>query len=213
MGCNGLSNVGGNIRKIRKEMKKTQEEMAQTLGISRSYLANLEAGRKNVGENTIKKMSKNSGLSIYYLTTGRKTTSDLSSTTTESKSMRDMSDAEKKQALKHVTEKLKKDNEEFRKSLKEKLFNLSQVDLSVTESYFLDAMIFFLMDIERFKEIDDDEDLLFMAALLKTIHRKKNIALEKDVNMKDLYKDIDDTTNEVKSFLERYYGITDINKG
>lgn len=69
--------VGYNIKKWRNEKKINQTEMAKKLGISRSYLANLEAGRKNVGEATIKNMSDKSGISTYYLTTGEKLSSDV----------------------------------------------------------------------------------------------------------------------------------------
>lgn len=191
-------------------MKITQEEMAGLLGISRSYLANLEAGRKNVGENTIKKMSESSGFSTYYLTTGRKTSGDITSANTDRKSVKDMSEDELNQKLKQLLKQMKKDNEPYHQSIREKLISLSKIDFSVMEALFLDAMSTFLMDIERFKTVDDDEDLLFMASFLKTIYQNKDIALKEDVNIEDVHKDIEKTIVDMKYFLERYYGIQDI---
>ncbi len=39
--------VGANIRKRRREAELTQEELAHMAGIERSYLSNIEAGKKN----------------------------------------------------------------------------------------------------------------------------------------------------------------------
>lgn len=39
--------VGANIRKRRRELDMTQEELAAKAGIERSYLSNIEAGKKN----------------------------------------------------------------------------------------------------------------------------------------------------------------------
>lgn len=39
--------VGKNIRERRRELGMTQEELAAKAGIERSYLSNIEAGKKN----------------------------------------------------------------------------------------------------------------------------------------------------------------------
>ena len=38
--------LGNNLRRIRKERCKTQKQMAEAIGISTSYYANIETGRK-----------------------------------------------------------------------------------------------------------------------------------------------------------------------
>ncbi len=39
--------LGANIRKRRRELDMTQDELAAKAGIERSYLSNIEAGKKN----------------------------------------------------------------------------------------------------------------------------------------------------------------------
>lgn len=72
-----VPNIGENIKKIRKEKKKTQAQLAQLAGISRSYLGDLENNRKSPSMDTLFKLSKNLGVSIRYLIEGKKTKADL----------------------------------------------------------------------------------------------------------------------------------------
>ncbi|MDU0461940.1 helix-turn-helix domain-containing protein [Staphylococcus ureilyticus] len=55
---------GENIKRIRKDMNITQEEMAKRIGISRSYIADIERNRKNISLAVIMKFSKGLNISI-----------------------------------------------------------------------------------------------------------------------------------------------------
>lgn len=176
-------------------MKKTQEEMATLLGISRSYLANLEAGRKNVGENTIKKMSESSGLSTYYLTTGKKTSHDMTL---------DEIDRLVDNEVDSIVNDIKKSPD---KRLKEKLIEVSNSHLSAIEVIYLLNAVSYLHDSET-------EDLELMAAILRSLVLNKNVLNEKiifpedaeQVNADDILEDIEYTTAEFNKLLKRRYG-------
>ena len=53
---------GQNLKAIRKRMKLTQTEMAERIGISQSYLADIEHNRKNISLAVVLRIAK--GLNI-----------------------------------------------------------------------------------------------------------------------------------------------------
>ncbi|MBZ6527806.1 helix-turn-helix transcriptional regulator [Aerococcaceae bacterium DSM 111021] len=65
-----MYNIGENIKKIRLEQNKTQAEFAKQVGLSRSYLGDLENNRKSPSVETIEKLAKNIGVSMRYLFEG-----------------------------------------------------------------------------------------------------------------------------------------------
>lgn len=52
------STVGTNIRKLRQAKKMSQEELAFEAGIDRSYLSEIESGKKNVGVSVLDSIAK-----------------------------------------------------------------------------------------------------------------------------------------------------------
>ena len=68
--------LGLKIKQLRSEYslklgkKFTQKDLANKLGISRSYLGDIESGRTVPNDEFIKKISKALDVSIDYLTTG-----------------------------------------------------------------------------------------------------------------------------------------------
>lgn len=58
---------GQNLKRIRKRMNMTQEELATKMEISRSYLSDIENGRKNLSIKTVKKLADSLGLSVNDL--------------------------------------------------------------------------------------------------------------------------------------------------
>lgn len=66
-----MENIGNNIKKVRKEKNMTQNEFASAVGISRSYLGDLENNRKSPSADTIRKLAKNLKVSETYLLTGK----------------------------------------------------------------------------------------------------------------------------------------------
>ena len=62
--------VGENIKRIRTNKCLTQEEFAKEVGISRSYLGDLENNRKSPTVETLEKISSKMETSVVYLIGG-----------------------------------------------------------------------------------------------------------------------------------------------
>lgn len=60
-----MVSIGDNIRKYRKMKNITQKELGETIGISNTYLSDIETGRTNPSIKTLKKIAK--GLEINYM--------------------------------------------------------------------------------------------------------------------------------------------------
>ena len=60
-----MVSIGDNIRKYRKIKNITQKELGETIGISNTYLSDIETGRTNPSIKTLKKIAK--GLEIKYM--------------------------------------------------------------------------------------------------------------------------------------------------
>lgn len=58
---------GENLKRIRKEMKLTQQEMAKKMDISRSYLCDLENRNKSISINTLLYIAKRLNISVNRL--------------------------------------------------------------------------------------------------------------------------------------------------
>lgn len=58
---------GQNLKRIRKDMKLTQQELADELKISRSYLSDIENGNKNPSIKTVTGLAKCLGISVTKL--------------------------------------------------------------------------------------------------------------------------------------------------
>ena len=69
--------IGRNIKKIRKEKNITQNDLANEMGISRSYLGDLENDRRNPSAKTLESLSQKLDVSMTYLLEGEKTWRDL----------------------------------------------------------------------------------------------------------------------------------------
>ena len=55
--------IAGNLRKIRSDRKMTREQMAEAVGVSTTFYANLESGNKMMSVTTLKKISDALGVS------------------------------------------------------------------------------------------------------------------------------------------------------
>lgn len=58
---------GENLKTIRKELNLTQLEFAEKVGLSRSYLSDLENDRKNISIFTAIKMARTLSISVNKL--------------------------------------------------------------------------------------------------------------------------------------------------
>lgn len=71
--------IGAHIKKIRKEKKMTQVELSSQADISRSYLADVEAGRYNPSLETLSKLAQALDVEVSTLfkgNAGQQTNSD-----------------------------------------------------------------------------------------------------------------------------------------
>lgn len=70
--------MGERIRKARKSMGLTQEQLALRLHISDSYLTLIELGKRNISMETLCALSECLGLSADYLIRGDADSADIS---------------------------------------------------------------------------------------------------------------------------------------
>src|SRR2546422_665447 len=61
---------GERIKNRRLEMKLTQDELAQKVGISKGFLSDLENGKRGVGAGTLLDIGRVLGISLDYLMKG-----------------------------------------------------------------------------------------------------------------------------------------------
>lgn len=173
-------NIGDNIKKIRKEKKVTQSELASSLKISQSYLSDLENNRKNLGIKTIEKIAKKLNVSVAYLTSGNKMLSDLT-------------EDEINEQFSELRFKLNKDNTNRELNLKSNLLDLIQRDLKYIDIHYFN-------NVYNFYELEktEDDNLLFISVLLQMLHQHKMSG------SKEAYSDI---KNEFDDFLRQYLNI------
>ncbi|MFH5835907.1 helix-turn-helix domain-containing protein [Proteiniclasticum sp. C24MP] len=60
-----MVSIGDNIRKYRKSGHLTQKDLGEAIGISNTYLSDIETGRTNPSIKTLKKIAK--ALDISYI--------------------------------------------------------------------------------------------------------------------------------------------------
>lgn len=60
-----MATIGANIKKYRRLKKMTQKNLGDAIGISNTYLSDIEIGRTNPSIKTLKKIA--SGLEISYV--------------------------------------------------------------------------------------------------------------------------------------------------
>ena len=65
MGKSEIRNkVGGRVKELRTQQSLTQERFALVAGVNRSYLADIEKGNRNFGDDTLERIV--SGLGVSY---------------------------------------------------------------------------------------------------------------------------------------------------
>lgn len=68
-----MDTVGERIKARRDELDWTQDKLAEEAGISKSFLSDLENGKRNVGADKLLDIARALSLSLDYLMTGKKT--------------------------------------------------------------------------------------------------------------------------------------------
>ncbi|MDU5817746.1 MAG: helix-turn-helix transcriptional regulator, partial [Staphylococcus sp.] len=138
-------NIGDNIKKIRKEKKLSQSDLAASLEISQSYLSDLENNRKNLGIKTVEKIAKKLDVTTSYLISGNKMLSDLT-------------DNELKEQMFNLSNQISKSTSKNETIVKENLFSLLNKDLSYLDVHYFN-------NIYNFYELEktEEDSLLFIS--------------------------------------------------
>lgn len=173
--------IGDNIKVIRKEKKLTQKQLADEMNISRSYLGDLENNRKSPSMNTVESLAEKLGVSMLYLTTGKKALVDLT-------------DEEKIESIKGIGETFKKKNELLRIDIKEDITQLLNSELNFIQTIYLSNAINFL-------KLSNKEDIITLTSFLMTLNQQGTIT-EEDIPQADLLEIINETTKEFNDFLK-----------
>src|SRR6266566_2821962 len=65
-----MPSVGERVRGRRRELGWSQDLLAQKAGISKSFLSDLETGKRSIGADTLLDLGRALGVSLDYLMTG-----------------------------------------------------------------------------------------------------------------------------------------------
>lgn len=176
--------IGDNIRIIRTDKKLTQQQLANQMGISRSYLSDIENDRKSPSVNTVESLAEKLNISVHYLMTGEKAFSDMPVKERDEIFDRHFGTAEKN----------------FKSYLK-KVFDYINIDeLSMGEAFYLTSAFEFL----RYSDIDDAIELGVIIGRMNKIHKIKEsvVDVRTDEEMKVF---INNVVDHVKELIEEIY--------
>jgi transcriptional regulator with XRE-family HTH domain len=65
-----MTTVGQRVKQRRRELGMSQDALAKRAGISKSFLSDLETGKRSLGAETLLDLGRAMGLSLDYLMTG-----------------------------------------------------------------------------------------------------------------------------------------------
>src|SRR5699024_4954902 len=176
--------IGENIKKIRKEKKITQQQLAKQIGISRSYLGDLENNRYSPSARTLDMLANKLDVTMLYLTTGNK-------------ALKDLNEAEQKELSKEILEKEKEKFKSQDEGLSKILLELSKSKFTFVENHLLSNTIWFLQEAE-------EKDMATLLVLINRLNTNK----DKYIGSSDeeMLKHIDEETTFYRDFLKSYYG-------
>lgn len=170
--------VGKTIKEIRKQRNLTQKQLADQIEISRSYLSDIENGNKNPSIKTTQRLAEKLGVTVAYLTSGKKMYADLT-------------DEEKTQQFIKLNKMLRHEYTSKEEKLKNELLELLERKLSFNEIHYLNNALIFLKEDER-------DNILFMSVLIQQLYNYKGS------KNKAVY---DDMISEFSEFLYKYFNI------
>lgn len=181
--------IGENIKKIRKEKKLTQVQLAKIMGISRSHLSDVENDRYNPSYKTLERFSKELKVSMLYLTTGNKQMSDMGV------------DIEKltDDIMAHAArEETKTRNAEMKLDLKKGIEEILSSELTYSQTlYFTNAL--------SYLNHSSEEDIKTLAAIMTNLIRYHETGEDDDINQAELLEFIETETEFFKEFLKKRY--------
>lgn len=155
------------------------------MGISRSYLSDIENNRKNPSSKTLEALAEKLNVSMLYLTTGKKTLNDLD-------------DSELKEQFKPVASKIKAGNAGTTKYVKTKLKELSESELEYAVTQYLANALIFL-------RTSNEEELKTLTVIIVQLIKYRNYGKHDYVEQDELLDFIEGETKEFKEFLKRRF--------
>lgn len=177
--------IGDNVKKIRTEKKLTQEVLAKRIGISRSYLSDIENNRKNPSSKTIESLAEKLNVSMLYLTTGNKTVNDLS-------------DSELQEQFKSAGDVFKQHKDIIKNEIKNDIKQLLDTELTFSETMYLDNML-------RFLRTADSQDIAGVAAIIATLNRVVVYKNADDADKDELNEFLKNELDDITKFFHDYF--------
>lgn len=179
--------VGKNIKNIRKERGMTQIEFANKVGISRTYLSDLENDRKNISTKTLQTLSEKLNVSTSYITTGKKM-------------LRDLTNEDIATEFSGLNEKMNKDKESQLTYITSIFDKLKQADLTIIDVHYLTNALNF------FSNATSDE-INHMQVLLKQLNKYYDAKYSDDYSNEEIQFVYNDMIQDFDNFLKSYLGL------
>lgn len=183
--------VGRILKEIRKEKGMTQVEFAKHLDMSRSFIGDIENDRYVPNPNTIQKIADKLNISTYYLTTGEKTSDD-------------MTEDELKELWWQKEGFFDKQMDDLKKQIDKDFSEVLGMRLSFSEEVFLLQAAAFLRDY-------DNEAIVLMSGILRQYNYNKDVNQLTDDKDK-LFKDIETMKTRLEEVFLKRYGLEDNEK-
>lgn len=177
--------IGDNIKQIRKEKKLTQQRLAKEIGISRSYLSDVENNRYNPSSKTIESLSGKLGVTMLYLTTGKKALADLTN-------------EEKKESVQKVGDIFEQYNEIIKDDVKNDIKQLLDTELSFVETMYIENML-------RFLRTSDPQDITGVASIISTLNRVVVYKNADDADKDELNEFLKNELDDITKFFHDYF--------
>lgn len=176
--------IGKNLKKIRKEKNLKQKDVAELVGISRSFYSDIENDRKNVSSSTLSKVSNALGVSVNYITTGEKTLYDLK-------------DDELQEVFAKFTKNFKDKQLKRQGKLKEDLLAIVSTD---EIEYDLNELLISVID---FTKISKPSEERLLAVILRQLNKYKDVYKSNDYSEEDkiaIKEDLLEGINDLVSY-------------
>lgn len=184
--------IGLRIKIIRNELGLTMKEFGQKFDppASDSIVSRWERGKSSPNSDRLQRIADLGNVSLFYLTTGRKTTKDLSPRNAKFSSDKDI-----REVLHGLKDSLKKAEDNNKKAIAEDFKRIEIDKLDFVETIYL-------INVLNFLRYSDKEDIISLTGIINTF----NIDIEEEeFDQEEIKMIIDTTVEEVRQFLEKRF--------
>ncbi|MGX7593665.1 helix-turn-helix domain-containing protein [Planococcus plakortidis] len=180
--------IGSNIKAIRKERKLKQGELAKSMGISRSYLSDIENDRKNPSIKTLESLAEKLNVTVFYLTSGNKMLSDLTDEDLKTAGMN----------FQNFISEAKLDSQDY---VVKTFENLMNSNLDYIETAYLVNVLDYLIGSSK-------EDISFLSSFVRSINNLTGEGSEEvKVSQEDVDGFIEETLQDMQQFLHKRFDL------